>query len=213
MKVSYLVIFSAVLGATLGGSITWINFGNSPPLVCATAATGQAKPAAGQPKVLVDEQYYDFGPVERDTKVSHVFRFTNIGTGVLTLKAGETTCSRCTISRLPKSELAPGESVDVTVEYEASYLKPQFQQIAPIITNDPDQTRVELNIAGTVTTKYDLVPSGVILSKISANGTTTGEMKILGYLADEIRVVATSSRTPRRRRISRSAASRFPRIN
>ncbi|MBI3839800.1 MAG: DUF1573 domain-containing protein [Planctomycetia bacterium] len=127
--------------------------------------------------------------MERKSKVRHTFKFTNIGGGELTLKAGGTTCSMCTVSQLSKTRLAHGETADVTIEYDSSYSRPQFRQSATILTNDAEQPRVELNIFGSITTKYQVVPDQMVFSKISVNETKTSEIKIYAFLNDNLQVV------------------------
>ena len=137
---------------------------------------------------MVDSESFDFGHVERDTTVRHAFRFTNMGDAELTLKAGETTCTKCTIAELTRSRVEPGETVDVVVEYTASSSQPQIRQIAPILTNDAKQPRVELNITGRVTARYRVVPDAVIFSKVSADESKTADIKIIALLDDEVRL-------------------------
>jgi hypothetical protein len=194
MKPLYVVMVAAALGVALGGGISWARFSHSPPLALNRPALETA--TGKQPEVLVDNESFDFGSVERDTTVRHAFRFTNAGDAVLTLKAGVTTCTRCTISELAKPRVEPGETVDVVVEYTASSLKPQIRQIAPILTNDPKRPRVELNILGTVTARYRLVPEEVVLSKVSANETKTADIKIYSLLDDSVRVVGHEFTAP-----------------
>jgi hypothetical protein len=189
MKATYVVIISAVAGALLGAGISWANFSNSPPLFASKPADVLSAASGLHPKVLVDERAHDFGPVDRDKKVRHAYRFTNVGDGVLTLKAGATTCVKCTIAELSKSQVAPGETVDVVVEYTPNAQQPRFKQIAPILTNDPEQPRVELLVRGTVTAKFSVVPEYLVLSQVSANETKSAELKIWAFLSDEVQVV------------------------
>jgi hypothetical protein len=187
MKPLYVVIVAAVLGVALGGGISWARFANVPPLALNRPVDESTK--GKHPEVLVDSESFDFGRIERDKTVRHAFRFTNVGDAVLTLKAGVTTCTKCTISELTKPDVQPGETVDVVVEYTADNSKPQIRQIAPILTNDPERPRVELTISGTVTARYRLVPEEVVLSKVSANETKTADIKIYALLDDSVRVV------------------------
>ncbi len=186
MKVSYAVIASSLLGVALGAVVAWAQFGDSPPLFGPEENVGAAD---GEPKVLVDNAFHDFGSVERDAVVTHNFRLTNVGTGTLTLKAAGTTCTRCTIAKLEKPELKPGESTDVVVQYAATLLKPAFRQVAVVLTNDPDQRRLELNISGTVKSRYTVNPPAVVFSKISATATATADVKIYGFVSDSIEIV------------------------
>ncbi len=197
MKAVYVVIASALLGAVVGAGISWANFSGTPPapLPALNVGTNSVQQAA-RPRVVVDNPMHDFGPVERDTKVRHVFHFTNVGQDTLTLKAGSTTCAKCTIGELTRTQVPPGESADVTVEYLSSYAKPRFRQTVTILTNDPEQRRVELNIFGTVTTKFRTLPEQLVLSKVSANETRTAEIKIYCYWSDDVKVVGHSFADP-----------------
>jgi hypothetical protein len=197
MKAVYVAIASALLGAVVGAGISWANFSGTPPALwpALNTAANSGQPGTG-PKLVVDNPMYDFGPVERDTTVRHVFRFTNIGQATLTLKAGATTCPKCTISALSRTQVPPGESSDVTVEYLTSYVKPRFRQTVTVLTNDPNQGRVELNIFGSVTTKFRTLPEQLVLSKISANETRTAEIKIYCYWSDDVRVVGHAFNDP-----------------
>ena len=194
MKPLYVVIVAAILGVALGGGMSWARFAHVPPLELNRPV--EATPTGKQPEVLVDSESFDFGRMERNKTVRHAFRFTNTGDAVLTLKAGVTTCTKCTISELAKPRVEPGETVDVVVEFTASAGKPQVRQIAPILTNDPKRPRVELNISGTVTARYRLVPEEVVLSKVSANETKTAEVKIYTLLDDSVRVVGHEFMAP-----------------
>ncbi len=192
MKASHVVILSAVLGSALGVGISWANFHDSPPLTTG-ARVGElgvspSAPAQGRPKAAVDEPDFDFGAIERGTKAVHVFRVTNLGDAPLTLKAGGTSCSRCTIAELGKTRLDPGETADVKLEYLTTRAQPRFRQHASIVTNDPEQPRLDLTISGVLTSRYRVVPDDLVLSKISANETKTAEIKVYSYLTDEVGV-------------------------
>ncbi len=189
MRASYVVIFSIVLGAVLGTAMSWVRFHDSPALAGPvpsgrpSAATGK-----GKPKVLVDLPLHDFGAVERDTKAVHVFKITNLGDAPLELEAGDTTCTRCTITKLEKSRVEPGETTGVRVEYLTTQAMPRFRQHATILTNDPEHPSVDLTIFGTVMSRFRVIPDNLVLSKISANEGRTAEVRIYAFVSDEISV-------------------------
>src|SRR4051812_27342390 len=137
MKARSIVFLALVLGVALGTGISWANFGSSPPLV--SKAREHKDLLGNQPRVRFEKTSHNFGAIERDVKVRHSFHLTNVGKATLNLKAGVTTCTKCTIAELSKASLEPGESTDVTVEYLPNAAQPKFRQIAPILTNDPDQ--------------------------------------------------------------------------
>ena len=190
MKAAYVMIASGAAGVALGVGITWADFGHVPPLETTNliAAPGVRKPDQA-PQLVVDHMSHDFGLIDRDQTVTHRFRFTNVGTATLTLKRGTTTCTACTITELSSTEVAPGETAEVVVEYSPRTSKPEFQQYATVLTNDPEHPRVELLIRGSVSRKFHLVPDGFVFSNVSASEPATAAVKILYYLGDKLRVV------------------------
>lgn len=187
MKVSQVVVAGVVMGVVLGAGMSLANFLHSPAQLSPPSAQAPslAAPGSEQPIAVVDSKAFDFGPVDRDRKVKHVFRVTNVGKSVLTLKSGGTTCTKCTIAELSKSEIAPQETVEVTVEYMPSARQPRFRQTATLLTNDPSQPRIELNIFGTVTAPYKVTPDSLAFSRFSASETSKAEIRIEVYVADE----------------------------
>jgi hypothetical protein len=190
MKTSRIVLLAAAAGAVLGAGISWANFGNTPPFLDEDLASAPLKVVAGKhPKVVVNHRAHDFGAVDRDAKAVHSFEITNVGDAPLKLEAGRTTCTRCTIATLTKPEVAPGETAEVTVEYLPSAEKPRFRQTAVVLTNDPEQPRIELDIFGRVTTRYELVPIDFSLSKVSVVQPKSVEVSLITAWADKIEVV------------------------
>lgn len=189
MKAWHVVILSVALGTALGAGMSWANFHNSPPLVTEVVRPNVPRVADGTgPKVLVDTPTFDFGPVDRDSTIVHVFKITNAGEAPLELEAGSTTCSRCTIASLDKSRLAPGESTGVRVEFSTTNSQPRFRQHATIRTNDPALPTLDLTISGVVTSRFRIVPESLVLSKVSANETKAATVRIYGYVSDDITV-------------------------
>jgi len=190
MKASRVVVVGGLLGIALGAGVSWARFGTSPPLhPLAPPAPPGGLDQGARAKVQVLDRTFNFGPVERDREVRHVFHFTNVGHSTLTLKAGGTTCTKCTIAELSKTELAPGETADVTVAYSPTHSMPNFRQQAVVLTNDPEQRRVTLLIFGAVTANYDVRPQVLTFSKVSTNETTKAEVKIHAFTSDEVEVV------------------------
>jgi hypothetical protein len=190
MKAWHVVVLAAVAGVALGSGMSWARFGHSPPFRPVSDQAPSPEAAVDRPKVWVDETFHDFGRVDRDSQLEHKFRFKNIGDRTLTLKPGGTTCAKCTIAELSQPEVAPGETVDVTVIYKTTFSQPTFRQTARVLTNDPEQPRVELNISGVVTSRFSVVPEGINLSKVSSNAISKGEVRIFSFLTDEIEVTA-----------------------
>ncbi len=189
MKAKYVVILSALVGAALGSGISWGYYRDSPPLlVTAPRVAGPRTMPAARPKVAVDSHFHNFRDVEHNVKVTHVFKLSNVGTLPLELEPGTTTCSRCTIATLEKNVVAPGETVDVTIEYTPTQSQPVFRQHATIKTNDPEQKLVELNIEGTVSSRLRVMPQTLVVSRISAKESKSADLRVVDFGSDRMKV-------------------------
>jgi hypothetical protein len=189
MKAQHVVILSALVGTALGCGISWGYYRESPALfVTAPAVAGPKAMPAARPKVAVDSHFHNFRDVEHNVKVSHIFKLSNVGTLPLELEPGTTTCSRCTIATLEKNVVAPGETVDVTIEYTPTQSQPVFRQHATIKTNDPEQKLVELNIEGTVSSRLRVLPETLVLSRISAKEAKSADLRVVDFGSDQMKV-------------------------
>ncbi len=186
MKPRWIVLVAGVLGVVLGVGVSWANFRESPPLDLTASPLGpHSNSSDGIPRVLVDLKFHDFGAVEDDSTIAHDFRFTNMGDAPLTIEGGTTTCSRCTIAKVERPVLEPGESCNVRVEYRPTHSQPTFRQHATVRTNDPEQEIVELTIRGIVTRAYDVEPQYLVVSRISSKETKTSEIRVYDFLTDD----------------------------
>ena len=135
----------------------------------------------GQPRVIVlGEADFDFGVMERNETMSHTFQLKNVGDAPSTLTQGETTC-KCTLSELDKGKIAPGETVDVTLQWKPNSFADLFRQSAKIETDDPDNSVLTLEVHGRVIQTVRPIPEDVVLSNISANEPRTAEVFVYCY--------------------------------
>jgi len=68
-----------------------------------------AAQAEGTPKIQFDQTVYDFGKTSQVETVSGVFKFKNIGDGILKLEPPKPSCG-CTVAELKPDTLQPGET-------------------------------------------------------------------------------------------------------
>ncbi|MHB1033789.1 MAG: DUF1573 domain-containing protein [Pirellulales bacterium] len=152
-------------------------------------------PLAPRPKVVVDQEDYDFGSMDSSVTLSHAFRFTNQGDADLTLEKGETSC-KCTIAALAGNRIAPGQSVEVKLEWTAKGRGGDFHQNAIILTNDPARPRVILNVAGKVVQSLEAVPSDVVFSRVGTGESKTAEVLLYAFRSEQLQVVRHSFTQP-----------------
>jgi len=144
-------------------------------------------PCNRRPKVVVEEDTHDFGVMDGKSKGSYDFVLTNVGEGTLTLKKGTTTC-KCAASILGTTEIEPGESGKVTVEWTGKDLAGPFKQTATILTNDPDNRRVRLTIQGRITVALQAKPSELVLPRITAGGDYTAKVRLFAFRPEPLEI-------------------------
>jgi len=143
------------------------------------------------PRVAVEQERYDFGRSDVDTPGRQAFLFTNIGTEPLVLSRGRSTCGCCTCVcdvRLPEGAVAPGNSAQVTLEWQSKLYVGRFRQTATILTNDPARPEVTLSIAGRFTGPVGVAPSQLVLSGVRLGESVTSEVRVYSYLEEMLAI-------------------------
>jgi hypothetical protein len=104
------------------------------------ATAEQAVPAGPTTVMTFAETEYDFGTVTEGEKVAYTYKFTNNGDEPLILSNAKGSCG-CTVPKWPREPIAPGESGEVTVEFNSKNKKGKRNQKVTITANtNPPQT-------------------------------------------------------------------------
>lgn len=112
-------------------------------------------------KAVASEESYDFGVLEKGKKGSHVFVIKNEGPGPLRVKKGKTSCGQCTFGEVSRTDdIPPGETVEVTVNWELKSDAPMFRQTADVYTTDPEHKKLQFAIEGKVDIPVRVSPEG-----------------------------------------------------
>jgi hypothetical protein len=193
----WIVITAAILiGLALGLGATIVEFGLMPD------GSGEIEfgpkhlaplppPANGPPPKVAMEGggEFDFGRAEKQVEHRHAFIIRNVGKGPLTLEKGQTTCS-CTVSEIEQTEVPPGGSTKVTVQWKAKSIGP-FRQSAQIRTNDPDPDRqtLDLIVSGEIVSSYRMEPTQIVFTNVSPAKGATATARILSFATADIDVL------------------------
>ncbi|RED97508.1 DUF1573 domain-containing protein [Marinoscillum furvescens] len=70
------------------------------------------------PKITFSESVHDFGDIKQGDRVSHTFTYENTGNEPLIISSVKTTCG-CTATNWSREPLAPGESSEITVNFNS----------------------------------------------------------------------------------------------
>lgn len=133
--------------------------------------------------VIEGSETYDFGVMSAEDSLSHTFVVKNEGNAPMTLTLGATSC-KCTVSGLTKDRLPPGESAEITLKWTPKTMAPEFQQTAPVYTNDPKRSQITLTVKGAVLGELWMSPQEMALPDLDPAQEKTVEA-FLWSLSDE----------------------------
>ena len=125
--------------------------------------------AEGTPKIQFDQTVYDFGKTSQVETVSGVFKFKNIGDGILKLEPPKPSCG-CTVAELKPDTLQPGETGELPFTLHLGQVKAQYDKRIAVKSNDPQTPEVSLTIKVDYTPLYDINP--MTLAPVLAFGVT-----------------------------------------
>ena len=105
--------------------------------------------ATAAPIIEVDSADYDFGKLVGAPAITHRFIISNVGDEPLSILDVRTSCG-CTATALPKSELAPGESVELEVTVDLTSFSGHVSQAIYVSSNDLTHRKLTLHVTGQV---------------------------------------------------------------
>ncbi len=91
---------------------------------------------------------HDFGLIIQGEKVSHTFKFTNVGGSDLVISSASSTCG-CTVPTFSKKPIKPGESGQIEVVFSSAGRSGPNHKKVSILTN-AQPNKVELSITAEV---------------------------------------------------------------
>ena len=119
--------------------------------------TALAKLDNSAPKITFEKTVYDFGQVGTGAKKRVAeFKFTNTGDGLLEITDVEKCCG--VVTRLEKTEYAPGESGVLKAEFTSSPKAGLDKKIVYVKSNDKTSPRIALTIKLRIVSKVSCSP-------------------------------------------------------
>jgi len=110
----------------------------------------------GGPTITFENIVYDFGQVGLGAEKVAEFKFTNTGEGLLEIADVERCCG--VVTKLDKTEYAPGESGVLKAEYRTSQRPGLDRKILYVKSNDKTKPRVALTLKAEVVSKITFEP-------------------------------------------------------
>ena len=117
------------------------------------------------PRIICEQDTWDFGTQPQHANLTHKFKVKNVGTAPLRLINVIKSCT-CAGAILGKKELLPGESGEIEARFETRTFKGPVSKVIVLVNNDPVNGRLRLTVKGRVTPPYWLSPQDLNLGDI-----------------------------------------------
>jgi len=114
-------------------------------------------PLSGGPKIVIEKAEFDMGEISTNSIGMATFKWTNTGDATLTITDVRKCCGANV--QLEKQKLEPGESGGLKVEYSTGRDAGQFKKQLTVLSNDPGNPAVTLNILGKVVQRLTWKPT------------------------------------------------------
>jgi Protein of unknown function (DUF1573)/HYDIN/CFA65/VesB-like, Ig-like domain len=138
---------------------------------------GNAAPPGPQPKAQLLNPLFNFGTALEGQMVNHTFKLKNVGKGELLIRGVKTSCG-CTAAAPSKSDLAPGETTDITVGFDTHFQKGHQTRTITAFTNDPAMPQAVMTMQGIVRQQVAATPDQVDFGNLKKGSVATQEVKI-----------------------------------
>jgi len=143
--------------------------------------------------VGVEPLSHDFGDLKQQQTVSTTVTVTNNGAGLLQIENVEADCG-CTIPTLEKYSLAPGESTEITIEFNSKKFNGKVRKVVHIETNDPLNPVVDVMIIANVHTPLIISPANQRLGfSQSLRGETPSRRATFTATGDEPLIISVDN--------------------
>ena len=213
MKLPMVLLVAVLLGSGVGATLAYWSVGSvastsqapisqaptsqtTDPSVASEdrPATAATTPLSATAIAVVDEPNYQFGTMLRGATQSHQFMVRNEGTAPLTLVVGKTSC-KCTLGDVSNHPIPPGGSAPVRLSWTAKVLAGPFRQTATIITNDPNNNPLQLNVEGSVTEISGVSPGSFSLGEVDTDSGAEAVAYVMSFDSTELVVTAKMADT------------------
>lgn len=138
--------------------------------LCPHVGTAQIPPAptkatetTARPKLMVEQRLKDLGTILDGEKVPVSWSLKNEGDADLVIEKAVSSCG-CTVVRLKEEEytLAPGKTLELKAMFDSSGRRDAQSKIITVISNDPVEPELKLELKAIVEPLYEMDPVGLL---------------------------------------------------
>lgn len=146
--------------------------------------------SAEKPRMVFEEQKYDFGKIYTGNDVKHKFKFKNTGSGELIISNVKSSCG-CTAALITKNKLLKNEEGEVEIRFNPGRFVGKVTKSIVVISNDQENPNYKLIISGEVVEEVSVNPKRINFGIIRKGDTCTKilEVKTIPEFKIEIKKV------------------------
>jgi hypothetical protein len=157
-------------------------------------ATERAVPAEGAPAIVFEKVEHDFGNMEPQKSVKHIFKFKNAGNALLLIEKVRATCG-CTGTLLSQKETPPGGEGTIEVTFRSGLSGGNQRKSIYVHSNDPKQPAAQLTIKAYVVVPVEIKPRSVYWV-VEKNKPSTREARLIHQPDVKMNIVEIESSSP-----------------
>jgi hypothetical protein len=106
--------------------------------------------SVGAPRISLDKETYDYGPVPYGKSVTQEFTVTNTGDQTLSIQQLRSSCG-CTVASKAGDSIAPGAKTEILVSFNTAGLRGgRKRQTIFVESNDPERPTVRVTLLAEV---------------------------------------------------------------
>jgi hypothetical protein len=118
--------------------------------------------SAASPKISLDKESYDYGPVQYGHTVTQEFTVTNTGDQTLVIQRLRSSCG-CTKAIKGSKSIPPGGKTKVVASFNTNGLSPgRKRQSIFVDSNDPERPSVRLTLRADVVRELDIDKASLV---------------------------------------------------
>lgn len=144
----------------------------------------------GTPKIELSKEVWELGEVWFGQTPKNTFTIKNIGDAPLKIKV-KGSCA-CTVPKLAKSVLQPGDSTDVSVTFNSVKRPGKVNTTVTVTSNDPARPKAQFRLNGQVNKAVKMDPArGLYLTATDVNKSVSGVIRITNNHDQPLKPVLT----------------------
>ncbi len=147
-----------------------------------------------QPAIRSDKLLQDFGRTWVDQPLRHDFTLSNVGDAPLLIHQVEPPYGVSIVGDMPR-KIGPGASATLSVNIDPESLRGPYDRSVAVLSNDPDQPRLMLNMRGECRRYVDVTPAAAGFGRIAADAFSERVITLKSNVDEPLRLTLANDRS------------------